>query len=83
MCLHGCGAGGPAAASQPALIADAPRNEMATARAPESVEQHLISMENVKMARDVTVRRASQIFRSCPMDITKVHASASSYMSLE
>ncbi len=60
-CFH-CNVGGPAAATQPEHIADAPKNDMASApRVPESAEQHLISMENIKLARDVTVRRS---FRS-------------------
>lgn len=45
-----------AAATKPEAIMDVQLGHMEPARAPEAAEQHLISMENVKLARDVTVR---------------------------
>lgn len=43
------------AASAPEPVPHAPAGDMAPPKAPELAEQHLISMDNVKMARDVTV----------------------------
>ncbi|CAL8466253.1 g5789 [Coccomyxa elongata] len=50
----GAGVNTAAAATKPEAIMDARLGHMEPARAPEAAEQHLISMGNVKLARDVT-----------------------------
>ncbi len=52
-----------AAPTAPNANVNAQQGHNEPARVPEAAEQHLISMENVKMARDVTVRCKAISFR--------------------
>ncbi len=55
-CMAIVGVNTAASATKPEAIMGARQGHMEPARAPEAAEQDLISMGNVKLARDVTVR---------------------------